>query len=58
MCGSGSPWWRAAALRVVGPERDGAVGGGGQEGQVLRMPSALDHLITVFSDYSQRQLFR
>ena len=42
-------------LWVVCPECDGAVGRGGEEGQVFWVPPALDHLVTVLSHHGLRQ---
>ena len=41
---------------VVCPECDGAVCGGGQEGQVMWVPPTLDHLVTVLPHHGHRKL--
>lgn len=43
-------------LWVVCPECNSAVSRRGEEGQVLRVPSTLDHLVPVLSHHGQRQL--
>lgn len=48
----------SSVLRGLCPECDGAVSGGGQEGELMCVPSTLDHFISMLSNYSQRQLLR
>lgn len=43
---------------VLGVECDGTVSGGGEEGQVVCVPPALNHLVTVLPYQSQGQRLR
>lgn len=45
------------ALSTVSPEGDSSVCGGRQEGQVLGVPSALNHLILVLPHHHDGKLF-